>query len=375
MDNSAVKTGKLWDIFCQVIDNYGDIGVGWRLATNLAARGQRVRLWLDNSSVLRWLAPGGAAGVEVMPWTQPIETSGLTPGDVLVEAFGCQIAPEFIAAYALKIASSSQPCHWINLEYLSAEGFVERSHGLPSPVRSGPGVGLTKHFFYPGFTPATGGLLRESDLQARQAQFDRSAWLAHWGIDFQGERLLSLFCYEPAALGSLLEQLAVGAEPTRLLVTSGRAAAAVTACIRSKDQTNPLWNQGKKLSLFYLPKLTQLDFDHLLWACDLNFVRGEDSLVRALWAGKPFIWQIYPQHDQAHQPKLEAFLKVLDAPASLQIFHRVWNGMSGSTGANEVALPALTPNSWHQAVHQMRSRQLQQDDLVSRLLSFVSKNH
>ena len=59
MDNSAVKTGKLWDIFCQVIDNYGDIGVGWRLATNLAARGQRVRLWLDNSSVLRWLAPGG----------------------------------------------------------------------------------------------------------------------------------------------------------------------------------------------------------------------------------------------------------------------------------------------------------------------------
>ena len=375
MDNSGVKTGKLWDIFCQVIDNYGDIGVGWRLATNLAARGQRVRLWLDDSSALRWLAPGGAAGVEIRPWTQPIDPSDLTPGDVLVEAFGCQISPEFIAAYAHKIASTGQPCHWINLEYLSAEGFVERSHGLPSPVQSGPGAGLSKHFFYPGFTPTTGGLLREGDLAERQAQFDRSAWLAQLGIAFQGERLLSLFCYEPAALGELLEHLATDAQTTRLLVTSGRSAAAVTACVESKDRMNPAWNQRKKLSFFYLPKLTQHAFDHLLWACDLNFVRGEDSLVRALWAGKPFIWQIYPQHDQAHHRKLEAFLKVLDAPASLRIFHLVWNGMSGSTCANEAALPAFKPVLWQQTVRQMRSQLLQQDNLVTRLLRFVEKNH
>jgi len=375
VDNSGVKTGKLWDIFCQVIDNYGDIGVGWRLATGLAARGQRVRLWLDDSSALRWLAPDGADSVEVRPWSQPIDTSGLTSGDVLVETFGCQIAPEFIAAYAHKIASTGQPCHWINLEYLSAEGFVERSHGLPSPVQSGPGAGLSKHFFYPGFTPATGGLLREGGLAERQAQFDRNAWLAQLGIAFQGERLLSLFCYEPAALGALLEQLAAGAEPTRLLVTSGRAAAAVKACVDGKDQINLLWNQRKKLSLFYLPKLTQHDFDHLLWACDLNFVRGEDSLVRALWAGKPFIWQIYPQHDNAHQRKLEAFLKVLDAPDSLRLFHRGWNGMGASTGANEAALPVLAPVLWQPSVHEMRRLQRQQDDLVSRLLSFVEKNH
>jgi len=375
VDNSGVKTGKLWDIFCQVIDNYGDIGVGWRLATDLAARGQRVRLWLDDSSALGWLAPGDVAGVEVRPWTQPIDPSDLTPGDVLVEAFGCQIAPEFIAAYAHKIANTGQACHWINLEYLSAEGFVERSHGLPSPVQSGPGAGLSKHFFYPGFTSATGGLLREGDLAERQAQFDRSAWLAQLGIAFQGERLLSLFCYEPAALGELLEHLATDAQTTRLLVTSGRSAAAVTACVESKDRMNPAWNQRKKLSFFYLPKLTQHAFDHLLWACDLNFVRGEDSLVRALWAGKPFIWQIYPQHDAAHHRKLEAFLKVLDAPASLRIFHHVWNGLAGRPSANEAALPALEPILWQQTVRQMRSQLLRQDDLVTRLLRFVEKNH
>lgn len=375
MDNSGVKTGKLWDIFCRVIDNYGDIGVCWRLAANLAARGQQVRLWVDDASALRWLAPAGAAHVEFRPWSRPIDTSSLTTGDVLVEAFGCQIAPEFITAYAHKITGTGQACHWINLEYLSAEGFVERSHGLPSPVQSGPGEGLNKHFFYPGFTPATGGLLREGDLAERQAQFDRSAWLAQLGIAFQGERLLSLFCYEPAALGELLEHLATDAQTTRLLVTSGRSAAAVAACVESKDRMDPSWNQRKKLSFFYLPKLTQHDFDHLLWACDLNFVRGEDSLVRALWAGKPFIWQIYPQHDAAHHRKLEAFLKVLDAPASLRIFHHVWNGLAGSPSANEAALPALAPILWQQTVRQMRSQLLQQDDLVTRLLRFVEKNH
>ena len=65
----------------------------------------------------------------------------------------------------------------------------------------------------------------------------------------------------------------------------------------------------------------------MLWACYLNFVRGEDSLVRALWAGQPFIWHIYPQDDNAHHAKLEAFLDWLQAPESLRKAHRVWNGM------------------------------------------------
>ena len=81
--------------------------------------------------------------------------------------------------------------------------------------------------------------------------------------------------------------------------------------------------------------LQQPDFDHLLWAGDLNFVRGEDSLVRALWAGAPFVWQIYPQDDGAHHVKLEAFLDWLGAPPSLRQFHRSWNGFGSA------ALPAL----------------------------------
>ena len=55
-----------WDIFCNVVDNFGDIGVCWRLACNLASRGKRVRLWVDDVSPLAWMAPSGYPNVEVI---------------------------------------------------------------------------------------------------------------------------------------------------------------------------------------------------------------------------------------------------------------------------------------------------------------------
>ena len=347
-----------WDIFCKVIDNYGDIGVCWRLSADLASRGEQVRLWVDDASALAWMAPEGCAGIEVMTLTQPFTHHGATPGDVLVEAFGCDIAPEFIAAHANSASATGSNHSWINLEYLSAEPYALRSHGLPSPVMSGPGAGLTKYFFYPGFTTETGGLLREGDLLARQAAFKRDDWLTRMGIPFDGERLISLFCYEPPALQDLLAQLAQSATPTRLLVTSGRAAKAVQS---QANRANGL------LSITYLAQLTQRQFDELLWACDLNFVRGEDSLVRACLAGKPFVWQIYPQHDNAHHVKLNAFLDVMDSPKSLRQFHRVWNGL------NDELLPAIDTEAWQAAALHGRERLLAQSSLIDRLMEFVAK--
>lgn len=181
-----------WDIFCKVIDNYGDIGVGWRLATDLASRGQQVRLWVDDASALAWMAPAGCEGVHVLPWAEPLNLldAGFEqqPPDVVIEAFGCEIAPEFIAACArIERTGGTKPV-WINLEYLSAEGYVERCHAMASPVQSGPATGWIKWFYYPGFTEATGGLLREPDLAERQARFDRSAWLASQGIAWKDEK-------------------------------------------------------------------------------------------------------------------------------------------------------------------------------------------
>ena len=121
-----------WVIFCLVLDNLGDLGVCWRLATHLAQQGQQVRLWIDQPQALNWMAPHGAAGVEVRSWTRPIDMTSISPGEVLVEAFGCEIAPEFIAAYADSVRRNKQSCHWINLEYLTAEPYAENCRFHPA---------------------------------------------------------------------------------------------------------------------------------------------------------------------------------------------------------------------------------------------------
>jgi len=354
----------LWDIFCKVIDNHGDIGVCWRLSVQLAARGQQVRLWVDDGSALGWLAPQGYAGVQVLPWTS--DSPPAEPGAVVIEAFGCELTQAFQAAIAARTRGQGRQPAWINLEYLTAESFAERSHALRSPVLAGAAAGLTKHFFYPGFTARTGGLLREADLLERQARFDRDAWLRRHGIDAgQGTRLVSLFCYEPAALDQLLAFWARGDVPTRLLVTAGRAANAVHAAQDRNSRSAPAWNEASRLSISWLPLLSQAEFDHMLWACDLNFVRGEDSLVRALWAGKPLVWQIYPQDDDAHHGKLAALLDWLQAPPGWRQFHWAWNGV-------DALLPAASQQEWGRCVLEARSRLLAQEDLVSQLMRFVT---
>ena len=333
-----------WTLFCRVIDNLGDVGVCWRLARGLAARGQQVSLVIDDASALAWMAPGGAPGVQVLPWP----TDGPTPacGDVVIEAFGCDPPPAFVAA----MAARAQAPVWLNLEYLSAEPYVERSHGLPSPQRNG----LAKYFFYPGFSTRTGGLMREPDLLHRVATSDGRAFLASLGCAPEtGERVVSLFCYDNAALPALLQSLAE--QPTLLLLTPGPAQRQVRAA-----------PAGVRLA--QLPWLAQDDYDRLLWACDLNFVRGEDSLVRALWSGKPFVWQIYPQHDDAHIPKLDAFLAAWPAPPDVARLWRAWNGIGTVPWPG---LPLAGPG-WGLACEQRRDQLAAQHSLVDQLLAFVT---
>lgn len=334
----------LWDVFCRVIDNHGDLGVCWRLARDLAARGERARLWIDDASALAWMAPAWPDGIEIRPW--PEGDVDVQSGDVVIEAFGCDLPPAFVARMAAR-----QPVpRWINLEYLSAEDYVERSHGLASPQFTGPGAGLTKHFFYPGFSPRTGGLLREPGLLDRIAAFDGPAWLAERGWAARpDERVVSLFAYANAALPALLEALAD--RPTLLLACPGplQAQVADRPCLRTVA----------------LPYLSQDDFDRLLWASDLNFVRGEDSFVRAQWAGKPFVWQIYPQDDAAHHAKLEAFMDRAELPEAWRAVWRGWNGLA--------PLPAPLTGLAEATAHApaWRAQLAAQADLLSQLLGFL----
>ncbi len=363
----------IWDVYCRVVDNHGDAGVCWRLAADLASRGIAVRLWIDDARALAWMAPDGCAGVDVRPWPATDEVLAIVdaePAAVVIEAFGCGLPEPCLRQMALAHQRSAAPA-WINLEYLSAEPYVERNHRLPSLQGSGTARGLTSWFFYPGFTAGTGGLLREADLMQRQATFNRETWLADHGIaPLHGERLVSLFCYANPNLPALLHALA--AHPTLLLTTPGHATEQVTQAIADSGAQNNLRIQA-------LPWLTQIDYDPLLWSCDLNFVRGEDSLVRAIWAGRPFLWQIYPQHDGAHPAKLAALLtqasQTADPPLAEALRRATWRWNNLSATEDDDAWALLTsPSSmlaWGKRCAAWRTELQTQPDLVTQLMVFA----
>ncbi|MEY3782815.1 MAG: hypothetical protein RIS97_993, partial [Pseudomonadota bacterium] len=386
---------------------------------NLAARGKVVRLWVDDVSSLAWMAPGGCANVEVINCKNGIpKDTNLDLGDVLLDTFDSESAINLIATKAINTTTivindtileplPRKTPVWLNLEYLTAESFAERAHTLPYVHHSGAALGWIQRYFYPGFNQRTGGLLREADLFERQKAFDRGVWLNQLfkqnyagepsfprrresmtatvdsrlrgndgALDVKNTRFISMFCYEPAALEVLIDQLAAGETPTCLLVTAGRATNAVKAIMKGKKRLKPAYLLPKVLSIVYLPQLTQTNYDHLLWSCDLNFVRGEDSLVRAIWAAKPFIWQIYPQHDGAHHAKLDAFLAMMEAPASLKTAHIAWNASAAERQAAPYLprFPPLELPIWAQSAENLSNKLRLQADLATNLISFTEKN-
>ncbi|MHC8328068.1 elongation factor P maturation arginine rhamnosyltransferase EarP [Pseudomonas sp. LB1P83] len=325
-----------WDIFCTVVDNFGDIGVTWRLARQLVAEhAVTVRLWVDDLRAFERICPEidistaqqWQQGVEVRQW--PTEWEPTEAADVVIAAFACQLP----SAYMDAMASREKPPLWMNLDYLSAEDWVIGCHGLPSVKYKS----VQKYFFFPGFQKGTGGLLRESGLLERRRQFQQNPeaqreFLQGLGIDrAPNAQLISLFAYENAGLASWLEVMAADSIPTHLLVPEGRILGDVQRWLGVDQLAAGALHVRGGLTVQVLPFVRQDQYDHLLWCCDFNAVRGEDSFVRAQWAGRPLLWHIYQQDEDIHLDKLDAFLtlytKGLSEPASEAIsgLWRTWN--------------------------------------------------
>lgn len=368
-----------WDIFCSVVDNYGDIGVTWRLARQLAAEHDlAVRLWVDDLHAFVPLCPEADAtaseqwqqGVEVRQWPQV--WAAVEVADVVIEAFGCKLPEAYLRAMKERVS----PALWINLEYLSAEDWVAGCHGLPSLRPDG----LKRIFFFPGFEAGTGGLLREGDLLARRQSFQRNplarqAFLQALGVfpDPQA-RLISLFAYENTGLASWLSALSAGHRATHLLVPQGRIMADLLHWLDVEALPPGTVERRGTLTVQALPFVRQEDYDRILWSCDFNAVRGEDSFVRAQWAARPMLWHIYQQEEDAHWVKLKAFLALYVnglSPAAAQAITDLW--LAWNAGADMTKSWNDVEVHWEQlSAHAERwcLQQANQADLAQALVLF-----
>lgn len=370
-----------WDIFCKIVDNFGDIGVCWRLARQLhAEHSLQVRLWVDDLTVAKKLIPDlntslqtqSIAGITISAWQS--DTSFDQVADVVIETFSCELPASYLAQL-------SNHTIWINLEYLSAESWVERFHAGTAQYGN-----LVRYFFFPGFTAATGGLLREHDLvknnqqlahnkQLKQIFFKRLNLQAHDGLK------VSLFCYTHAPIHALLKAMANSDQPIHCYVPATAILPEIAHYFEKKTIHAGDVLQNRNLYCHVLPFLSQPDYDQLLVICDINFVRGEDSWVRAIWAGKPFIWQPYYQSEDTHLIKLSAFLAsfYLDcdeaAQASVTQLHTAWQTHDISITAWQNYLNSLTTLTNY--THQQTNKLAAQSDLATKLVIFsekISKN-
>ena len=367
------------DIFCEVIDNFGDAGVSWRLARALTAHRLSVRLWINNLSCLKQLRPlldenlteQALDGFRVIAWNDQTELN-YQPADLVIEAFACRLSEAMLD----RMAEEKPTPTWINLEYLSAELWAFQSHGLPSLH---PRLPLTQHFFFPGFISGSGGLIREDGLIQARAKFDvepRLAFLKNLGCEVSPETLLvSLFCYEHAPVDELFNAMRLG-PPTLCLVPEGVATKNLTHFMGNDLSVGRQVTDGQ-LTIKIIPFLHPDDYDRLLWSCDVNFVRGEDSLVRAHWAQQPFVWQLYRQAEDAHLIKLAAFLDSHchdlseENAHAVKAFWQAWNGETGSIldwPSFCKALPMLVPHYRHWSA-QVASV----DELTIQLIRFAGK--
>ncbi|MEO8103922.1 MAG: elongation factor P maturation arginine rhamnosyltransferase EarP [Betaproteobacteria bacterium] len=365
------------DIFCRVVDNYGDIGVAWRLARQLAAEyAATIRLAVDDLASFQRLVPSIRTGipmqrvgeVTIVEWRDGSDATRIAPAaDLVIEAFGCGLPADYLNLMALR----APPPFWVNLEYLSAEPWVREHHLLPSPHVTLP---LTSYFFFPGFTTRTGGLIRERDLITRR---DTAARAAAKPTDQTGLHIL-VFGYDHAPVETLFTAISESKETVLCRVSEGALAERLERWRGSQAEIAP---EGAPMHEFEVTPFVPLaDFDDLLWRNDILFVRGEDSFVRAQWAAKPLVWHIYPQADDAHLKKLNAFLDLYccglsaRAEAAMRRLWLAWNRPIreeiGPAWNDFLAhLPALNTHAldWSKRLADM-------PDLAANLLSFYRKN-
>jgi len=365
------------DILCKVVDNYGDIGVAWRLARALSELPDppRLRLVVDDLEAFVALRPGldpratfqVAKGIEVVAWQGPLGPEAAAsfrarPASAIVECFACG-RPDWLED--MLFAPGAPPSLVVDLEHLTAEPYAAELHLMPSLTRS---ASVRKAMFLPGFDEGTGGLvldrsfeqtLARASSEEGRAELRRSViatltgaapgaaaqpdaigpvgaalaapddavgrfWVAVFGYERDYGRIVADLAAFAARCAARCGVAGTGGDDARGSVpagtvrgsvpdaTSGRPLLALAAAGKSQACFLAAWEAaGRPFPALALPFLPQETWDRILAASDFSIVRGEDSWARAALAGRPFLWQAYPQAERHQMVKVEAFLRRL----------------------------------------------------------------
>ena len=300
------------DIFCEIIDNFGDIGVVYRISKELKNiyQNARIRIVLNRTDEfkainkrvkdLEYQEIDGLICTTFSYVKKNAESFGAA--DLFIEAFGCDVPEEY-----LKIAKKNSKL-WINLEYLSGEKWIEDFHLCESLIDSKT---LKKIFFMPGFSEKSGGVIIDSGFLKRKeyGMDNREEVLKKYypEIDFQNKLIGTVFSYEKN-FENLLETLEKQDRETVLILMGEKTQKSFSEILQKKFREN-FGKIGKygKITMLNANFLSQEEYEEVISAVDFNFTRGEDSFVRSILLGKPFMWHIYLQEEKAHMDKIRAF--------------------------------------------------------------------
>ena len=324
-------------VLCKVVDNYGDIGVCWRMSRRLKkiAPQNIISLVVDDlvsfnkicDSVDVKAAVQTVEGVEIFDWNKADfchEQFSLNDGERLsfiLECFQCG-RPDWMEKILFE-EKLERTVQIIMIDYLTAEKYAEDFHCLKSLTRSSK---VQKVNFMPGFTDATGGLIIDDEWKDLPV--------------YNKDGPVLVFTYTMGT--GLLEGL----------------------------------------QLKQLPYLNQPDWDKMMRQCSALIIRGEESMSRACLSGIPFIWQAYPQTEEYHLVKVKALLERMKPhfeEGAFEVVEKAWvlvnTSLRGANAVSDVAIQNFL-NARHTLVpyFQSFSQSLQKNgDLCTNLMTFINK--
>lgn len=276
---------RMLDLFCNVIDNYGDAGFCLRLCRDLTNYGKTVRFFCDNLEVLKTIITETDLSnqkLQIQEW--PLED--YEPADTVIEAFSCR--PDKHILEKIK----TRKIKVIAIDYLSAEKWIEGCHKKPSFSD-----GINSFFFFPGFTKQSGGLIIEDDFLQKRNNAEKKSGT--------GSLRISYFSYLNDNFEKFISSCQKSSRSFEILTFNGLPLHNLNNILSTDLSPGDSYVQGN--IRFIVREMTpQNIYDDILIASDLNLVRGEDSIVRAMLSGRPFLWQIYPQSEDTHKDKMNA---------------------------------------------------------------------